>query len=197
MCIRDSVPTQYEVKIIQPQSISSYYTQPLMPVASVPPSNNLKQLAECTAPLQSMSMNSKSAITAPVSIQNPHIYPNTSHAQQNNNPTSISAQTSAAKLPRPQSPNTVANIAEKKRIALEKKRLFELQNGMNSQTAPAVTATHENSLPSTMPKNENGPTTYNFTYATGKTISVSTENCGSNDTNSHASFVAPVKRSVD
>lgn len=191
------VPTQYEVKIIQPQSISSYYTQPLMPVASVPPSNNLKQQAECTAPLQSMSMNSKSAITAPVSIQNPHIYPNISYAQQNNNPTSISAQTSAAKPPRPQSPNTVAKVAEKKRIALEKKRLFELQNGINSQTAPAVTATHENSLPSTMPKNENVPTTYNFTYATGKTISVSAENCGSNDTNTHASFVAPVKRSVD
>lgn len=48
-----------------------------------------------------------------------------------------------------------------------------------------------------MPKNENIAMTYNFSYATGKTISVSAENRLRDDTNTHASVIAPVKRSVD
>ncbi len=195
-----NVPTQYEVKIMQPQSINPYYTQPSKPITSIPLSNNIQCATEHITSAQLTDLNTKINNFAAASIQNPNDY-QLQHNISNTNSYSSSAQSNTVKQSRALSPNTIAKIAEKKRKALERKRELELQNltAANSScttTVPLETC-YAQSLPLNMPKNENISTTYNFTYATGKTISVTTENSKSSDINTHASVIAPVKRSVD
>ena len=195
-----NVPTQYEVKIMQPQSINPYYTQPSKPIETIPLSNKIQHATDLKTSAQYTDLNTKVSNSETVSIQNPYVYQLQQHNISTTNFSTLSAQSSAVKQSRPLSPNTIANIAEKRRKALERKRELELQNitAINSRCALVPFETCQGqSLSLNMPKNENIAMTYNFSYATGKTISVSTENRLRDDTNTHASVIAPVKRSVD